>query len=110
MIISNAMTTTSVAPSTISDVTKANAQPLVSSAQNSQKNQQSTIVQLSTQGQLMSRSDRPGSTGESTEAPGKESSESPALQFMEGEGGGGAAAAQKPASSGVSAYLKTAAA
>ncbi|HXU93767.1 MAG TPA: hypothetical protein VFP33_08940 [Gallionella sp.] len=108
MIISNATTTTSIAPSTLSDVTRANAQPLVRSAQNSQINQQSTVVQLSTQGQMMSRSDRPGSTGESTEAPNKESSESPSIQFMEGEGGGGAAA--KTASSGISAYLKTAAA
>jgi hypothetical protein len=108
MMISNATTTTGIALSTISEVTRANAQPLVSSVQNSQRNQQSAIVQLSTQGQLLNRSDKPGSTGESSETQGKESSESPAIQFMEGETGGGSAT--KTASSGISAYLKTAAA
>lgn len=111
MIIANATTTASPAPSALSDVTRTNAQQFVSTAQNSQKTQPSAIVQLSTQGQLLSRSDRPGSTGESAETQSKEAAESPAVQFMEGESGSKAAPAPTTAASnGVSAYLKTAAA
>lgn len=109
MIINSATTSSTFAPSSISEATRENAKSFVNTARSSQQNQASTIVQLSTQGQMLSRSDKPGSTGESNESQSKEAAESPAVQFMEGEGGGKTSPAAA-ASNGVSAYLKTAAA
>lgn len=53
-----------------------------------QKQQASTIVRLTTQGQMLSSAHMPGSIGEQNETVIKEAGESSYVQFMEGEGGG----------------------
>lgn len=81
------------APTSISEVTRSNSKRMVNDAQSNLDRQSSTIVNLSTQGQLMSRSDRAGSTGESNESSSQESSESTSIQFQEGEMKGSSASA-----------------
>jgi hypothetical protein len=105
MVINNPTIGSTFSPTSISDVTKENAKRFVSDAKNSQSSVSSTIVQLSTQGQMMSRSDRAGSVGESNESASKESSESPSIQFQEGESGG-RMASQPSSSPAIAAYAK----
>lgn len=107
MVINNPTISSTFSPSSISEFTKENAKRFVSNAQSSMGSVSSTIVQLSTQGQMISRSDRPGSMGESNESAGKESTESASVQFQEGESGG-RTAPQPSSSPAIAAYAKMA--
>src|SRR5574340_94387 len=114
MIVNNPTISAGLAPASISDVTKGSAKPLANEARNNLDRQPSTVVKLSTQGLLLNQSDKPGSTAESYESRSKESSESPSVQFQEGETNGNVAPAasapvQKAVSPGISTYLKVAA-
>lgn len=116
MVINSATVSASYSPASVSEVSRTNAQPSVDKAQAAQAQQSSTVVKLSTQGQSLSLSDRPGSTGESTESQVKEGGETSSVQFQEGESRASAAASQAapapqaaPTSAAISAYAQVAA-
>ncbi|HEX5362934.1 MAG TPA: hypothetical protein VFW59_01570 [Gallionella sp.] len=112
MVINSATVSASYSPASVSEVTRTNAQPSVDKVQAAQAQQPSTVVKLSTQGQTLSLSDRPGSTGESTESRVKEGGETSSVQFQEGEGRAAAPAPQAApaaASPAIAAYAQVAA-